>query len=71
MRQVCGVWDHQSGPLDWETSKNMARVFAVILVAKKSQQKGLSQGLLDGCKLRADNRIVLISTTVESLYSYW
>jgi hypothetical protein len=46
----------------------MARVFAVILVAKKSRQKGLGQGLLDGCKLRADNRIVLISTTVESLY---
>jgi hypothetical protein len=46
----------------------MARVFAVILVAKKSRQKGLSPGLLDGCKLRADNRIVLISTTVESLY---
>jgi hypothetical protein len=43
-----GVWDHQSSPLDGETSENMARVFAVIRVAKKSRQKGLGQGLLDG-----------------------
>jgi hypothetical protein len=55
LRQGCGVWDRQSSPLDWGISKSTARVFFVVLVAEKSWQKGLGQGLLDGCKLRANS----------------
>jgi hypothetical protein len=43
-------------------------VFVIILVTKKSRQKGLGQGLSNGCKPRADNWRVLTSNTVKPLY---
>jgi hypothetical protein len=57
------------GHLRGRPARANARVFVIILVAKKSRQKGLGQGLPNGCKPSADNRlVVLTSNTVKPLY---
>jgi hypothetical protein len=55
LRRGSGVWDHQSSPLDGETSKSTSRVIIVVLVTEESRKKGFGQGLLDRCKLRANS----------------